>query len=353
LTAYEHIWAEIRRGDEAEARRALQAVDRSRDAASVAEARQRARLLSLVYDYRFRPWRGSLKLRWLAWRADSTTLAAVAQYVRLALLFDVPELQRRLGELLISRGTSLDMRAQGYEARGIALIAEGRFRAALPDFDSAATLLGTPDAAVERAEWRLLPAILGLPPADSASAALARGTLAAAADGPRGTRAAWALAVDAAVTGDSAALARWRGKLDASGRGDASISRLSRLVEALARARSGDVADALALTDSLLLYDSAALAQAPFARALLYLRRGEWLAATGASDRAASTWLWHENSDFEGWLSRGAQAGEIDGVAGVLARLRLSELSAKHGDVSGSCTQAARVKQLWADADPS
>lgn len=353
MTAYEHIaWAEIRHGREAEARRALQELNRSRDAASVAEARQRARLLALVYDFRFRPWRGRLKVRWLGWRADSTTLAALAQYARWGLLFDVPELQRQLGELLISSGTTLGMRAQGYEARGIALMTEGRQRAALPDFDSAASLFGTPEVAIERAEWRLLPGVLGLPPADSASTGLARSTL-AAIDGPQGARAAWALAVDATTSGDSVSLARWRAKLDAVGRGDATTRRLSRLVEALARARAGDVADALALTDSLLLYDSAALAQAPFARALLYLRRGEWLAATGASDQAASTWLWHESSDFEGWLNHGVQAGEVDGVAGVLARLRLAELAAKRGNATVSCAEATRVKQLWADADPS
>ena len=198
----------------------------------------------------------------------------------------------------------------------------------------------------------MLPGVLGLPPADSASTGLARSTL-AAIDGPQGARAAWALAVDATTSGDSVSLARWRAKLDAVGRGDATTRRLSRLVEALARARAGDVADALALTDSLLLYDSAALAQAPFARALLYLRRGEWLAATGASDQAASTWLWHESSDFEGWLNHGVQAGEVDGVAGVLARLRLAELAAKRGNATVSCAEATRVKQLWADADPS
>jgi hypothetical protein len=354
FTAYEHVaWAEIRQGRETEARETLQLLNQSRDAGSVAEARQRVRLLGLVYDYRFRPWRGNLKFHWLAWRADSNTLVGLAQYVRLGLLFDTPELQRHVGELLIRRGITRDMRAQGYEARGIALMAEGRPRAALPDFDSAATIFGTPDAAVEQAEWRLLPTVLGLPPSDSASAVWARAALAAAADGPSGARAAWALVADAATTGDSAAVARWRSKFDAASRGSSSSARLSRLIEALAQAQGGKAESALALTDSLLVYDAAALTQAPFARALLYLRRGEWLAATGAGDRAARAWLWHESSDFEGWPSRGVQAGEVDAVAGVLARLRHAELTVRRGDTTIPCAEATRVEQLWGHAEPS
>jgi hypothetical protein len=100
-------------------------------------------------------------------------------------------------------------------------------------------------------------------------------------------------------------------------------------------------------------YDAAALTQAPFARALLYLRRGEWLAATGAGDRAARAWLWHESSDFEGWPSRGVQAGEVDAVAGVLARLRHAELTVRRGDTTIPCAEATRVEQLWGHAEPS
>jgi serine/threonine protein kinase len=353
LTAYQHIsLGEIRLGRQAEAHRALQALDQDRGAATVGEARQRARLIGLTYDARFRPWRGNLKLSWLAWRADSAALMGLAQYVRFALFFDLPDVQRRIGELLIRRGQSSGIRAQGHEARGIALMAQGRPRAAVAAFDSAANLFGTPEAAVERAEWRLLPAALGLPPMDSASAAQARSIL-AAAPGPLAVRAAWALAVDAATTGDTAAFAFWRGRLATGSHRSPSEGRLAGLLDALALARAGDVSGALARSDSLLVYDGALLTQAPFARALLYLRRGEWFAASHAASEADRAWLWYEGFDVEGWPDRGVQAGEVDAVAGVLARLLRGELAAQRGDSSAACAYAARVRQLWDHAESS
>ena len=106
------------------------------------------------------------------------------------------------------------IRANGYEAQGIALMAEGRPQAAIAVIDSAAALFGTPEAEIERAEWRLLPPVFGLPTAGSGSTEWARRTLAAASEGPHAARAAWALAVDAETRHDSTGLARWRVRLE-------------------------------------------------------------------------------------------------------------------------------------------
>jgi tRNA A-37 threonylcarbamoyl transferase component Bud32 len=353
LTAYLHTaLGQIRLGHEADAHRALEELERRRSA-TVTEAHRRARLVALVYDARFHPWRARLKLRWLTWRADSAAIVTLAQYVRLGLLFDAPEAQRRVGELLARKGPTAQVRANGHEAQGLALMAEGQPQAAVAQFDSAATMLGTPDAEIERAEWRLLPPALGLPRADSASVGWARATLSAASTGPAAARAAWALAVDAVTTGDSAAIVRWRSLLEALARTTPSALGLEQLVAALVAGRRGDPAAAIAGTDSLLVQGATSLAQAPFARAVLYLHRGEWLAASGAADRADRTWLWYEAWDVEGWATRGAEAGEIDAVAGGVARLRRAALAAEHGDRATACRYATRVRQLWANAEAS
>src|SRR5262249_61384740 len=91
-------------------------------------------------------------------------------------------------------------------------MAQGRPMQAIAQFDSAAALFGTPDAELERAEWRLLPAALGLPGSDTAARKWARHTLAAAADGPGAARAEWALAGEAGRAGDPRGFSPRRGR---------------------------------------------------------------------------------------------------------------------------------------------
>lgn len=349
FTAYEHLAVGcIRLGRRQEASRTIEAMARL-VGRSGAEAHQRAKLVSLVYDGRFHPWLARWKLRWLEWTADSAAVTRLGQYVRLGLLFDAPEAQRKAGEVLIHRGAEPAVRANGHEAAGIALMAEGRPVAALAELDSAAALFATPESELERAEWRLMPAALGLPPADSAAADWARRVLAAAIPGPRAARAAFGLAVDAAMRGDTVTLARWRSALGAADSGAA----FARLLSALLAARAADLDRALAVSDSLARTGGAGLATEPFARALLYLRRGDWLARTGAPEQADRAWLWYEGWDIEGWAQRGVQAGEVDAVLGGLARLRRADLAARRGDSPTRCGYATRARELWAGAEPS
>jgi hypothetical protein len=352
LTAYAHIaLGQIRLGRQREARQALDALTQKGGATS-AEAQQRASLLGLVFDQRFRPWRARIGLAFLGWRADSAAAARLSQYTRLGLVFDVPEAQRRVGQILVRQGRDPATEANGHEAQGLALMAEGRPRLAIEHIDSAGRLFSTPDAAIERAEWRLLPAALGLPALDSASTGWARSTLVTASDGPYGARAAWALAIDADIAGDTAQVAHWRARLEATAP-TSDADWLVRLLDALSRARNGNRVGALAETDSLLSDDGSALAQAPFARALLYLRRGEWFAAERAPDHADRAWRWYEAWDIDGWARRGVQSGEVDAVASVMARLRRAELAAQRGNMTAACDFAGRVRQLWSDAEPS
>jgi serine/threonine protein kinase len=350
FTTYVHLaLGHIRLGHSREARSALDTLEAVASSSS-AEASQRFRLVALLYDERFRPWRGSLKRWWLGWWADSTGIEALSQYLRFALLFDAPGAQRDFGTLLVHRGRSPAIRGNGHEAAGLGLMALGRPAAALVELDSAAAQFRTPEAELERAEWRLLPAALGLPPADSAAVVWARAALAAAAGGSQAIRAAWALAVDAATAGDTAGFRRWSKQLRSAPLSRGAVQ-LNALLDGLAAAQAGDPAAALARTDSLLRYDAGWLVRAPFARALLYLRRGEWLLATGAPDGADRTWLWYQQSDVEGWPQRSAQAGEVDAVAGVYARLRRAELAAQRGDRVAACALAGRVRELWTGAE--
>jgi tRNA A-37 threonylcarbamoyl transferase component Bud32 len=351
FTTYVHLaLGHIRLGHSTEAREALDILDAVASSSS-AEASQRFKLVALLYDERFRPWRGSLKRLLLEWRADSTRVEALSQYLRFALLFDAPEAQWDFGTLLAHRGRSPATRGNGHEAAGLGLMALGRPAAGLVEFDSAAAQFRTPEADLERAEWRLLPAALGLPPADSAAVAWARATL-AAAGGAQAPRAAWALAVDAAAAGDTAGFRRWSQRLRSAPSG-AGAAQLNALLAGLAAAQAGDPAGALERTDSLLRYDAGWLVQAPFARALFYLKRGEWLLATAAPERADRTWLWYQQSDVEGWPQRSAQAGEIDAVAAVYARLRRAELAEQRGDQAAACALAVRVGELWDSAEPA
>ena len=353
FTAYVHMAVgQIRLGNRAAASQALDALRHDRDATN-AEAQQRASLLGLVFDQRFRPWRAWIALSFLDWRADSAAAVRLSQYTRLGLVFDVPEAQRRVGRILVRRSRDPAVQANGHEAQGLALMAQGRPMQAIVQFDSAAALFGTPDAELERAEWRLLPAALGLPASDTAARKWARHTLAAAADGPGAARAAWALAVDAEASGDSEDFTRWRDRLIALPPDSSGSHRLGRLLDALRRAGAGDRAGALAITDSLLTYDGGSLTLAPFARALLYLRRGEWLAAEGMPERADRAWEWYEGWDIDGWAQRGAQSGEVDAVASVIARLRRAELAARRGDLATACDFTTRVRELWSQAEPS
>ena len=94
----------------------------------------------------------------------------------------------------------------------------------------------------------------------------------------------------------------------------------------------------------------------PFARSAFHLLRGDWFLAVGDTAGAEREWRWHENSDIVGWPSGFPQAGEIDGVLGVVARLRRSRLllssPALVAERGSGCAMASRVVELWAGAEP-
>ena len=97
--------------------------------------------------------------------------------------------------------------------------------------------------------------------------------------------------------------------------------------------------------------DASGLVRDPFARAVLYLHRGDWLLALGDSTAAQRAWLWSDAWDVEGWPQGGAQAGEVDAALSALARLRRAGLALARGPDDEACRLVSRVRELWADAE--
>ncbi|HEY9015561.1 MAG TPA: hypothetical protein VIM84_10925, partial [Gemmatimonadales bacterium] len=231
------------------------------------------------------------------------------------------------------------------------LMTLGRPARATAELDTGLDLLGGREAMLERAEWRVTLPGFGLPiPEDgrewqSELAALA-------GDSALGPRAAWTLALAAYFRGDSAAVEQWRARLQSQGDAARNMERFSR---AMWLAAGNRWREALALSDSSETAMNAADTNDPFRRSAFHLLRGDWSLALGDTVRAQQEWRWHENSDIVGWPSGFPQPGEIDGVLGVIARLRRSRLllhSAMPADRNSGCAMAARVAELWAGAEP-
>ena len=195
----------------------------------------------------------------------------------------------------------------------------GRPHAALVQFDSAAALFGSPATELARWEWRALGPSLGLPVADTSAHTEAVRQLSRLADGPLGSRGGLGACDGSAGAGETPS-PRFGGKRASSRqrplrqrpRWVRSGERCRRLREGISIPRSRG--------RLLLRIDASGLVRDPFARAVLYLHRGDWLLALGDSTAAQRAWLWSDAWDVEGWPQGGAQAGEVDAALSALAR---------------------------------
>jgi tetratricopeptide (TPR) repeat protein len=353
--AYDHLlWGYLRLGRQNEADASLRSRIRLVHGGESEEDRQRRRFLQLARDARFGALTVTPKLWWLSSFADSATLSSIQRYVPLGNSFEVPETQLALGRTLVAQASLPAARAAGHRAQGLALMLLGRPAAALAQLDTAIALSGTPDSAVERSEWRVLPRSLGLPDAGVAERNWGRSRLEALARLPApDARAAWALAVEAAAGGASA-MGRWRPLVIQASRGPAVARRLSLLLDAMSLARRGSPDSALALSIPLLAYDSTGVVEDPFARAVLHLERADWALALGDSAAADRELLWYENSDIgiEGWIQTELQSGEVDAMLSGVVRLRRARLALASNETSRACGWLGRLGELWREAEP-
>ena len=351
-TALEHaVVGYARIGDRPRADTALRLLE-ALDARSGDEAGRRRRLIAYVRTQRFEPRVAAAKLWYIRWTADSLTRDALGRYVRLGNLFDIPQGQLGFGRMLAESGETPALRASGHEAQGLALVLLGRPGSALAQFDSAAAIVASPETELARWEWRALAPALGLPPTDTATHSEAVRRLAALADGPLAARARWALGMEAQARRDTASALRWQGALEVAP-ASATAAALATLGAALQEAARGRPDAALSRTAPLLRADRSGLVRDPFARAALYLNRGDWLLATGDSAAARRAWLWADAWDVEGWPQGATQAGEVDAALSAVARLRRARLELARGRNDEACALFSRVQELWTDAEPA
>jgi hypothetical protein len=268
----------------------------------------------------------------------------IGLYARWVRYIESPATQVALGEMLVSaadRYGSPALAAQGFVARGLGEITRGRVESGLAAFDSAARRLQTPGTAVQAAEWRVVPYALGVEGFTEETAGRGEGELQALWEGTDTdpgirARAATALALLADRRGESATRIEWAARLDSLSRApEDRFERPRHLVSALGPAGHGDLREALDMTAADVAYDSVGLADHPFLRSALYLKRGDWYSRLDMPDSARASWLWHQNTDLEGTVAPElVQAGEVDGAFGPHARRltdRLANVTSAEG----------------------
>lgn len=254
---------------------------------------------------------------------------AAGLYARWVRYIDFPSTQVELGRLLLGVADnfgSRDFAAQGFVAQGLGLMTQGMIAEGLAAFDSAARRFETPATVTQAAEWAVIPYALGVDgftavDADRGQRTLEALWLDAGIDVQIRARAATALALLADRRGDEELRDTWADRLESLRQEEEAVAaRPYRLASALAHASREDYRVALDRTARDLAYDSAGLADRPFLRSVLYLKRGEWYQALGMPDSAIASWRWHQNTDLEGMIPPPlVQAGEVDGALGSYA----------------------------------
>jgi tetratricopeptide (TPR) repeat protein/predicted Ser/Thr protein kinase len=345
--ALEHLtWALIRSGRGSEARQSLDALQKVAGKPEESEI-YLPMFLEIAYGARFVANSASLNNPVLH-SPFGLSLAA-----RGAFSMDIPETGILLGSRLASLQSAPDsLHGSGRIAVGLALMTLGRPAQALKQFDAAEGLLTEhTEVRQQLAEWRVIPAALGLPGIPGADVERGRRALVQLTrDTTRSVRAAWALAFEALARGDSVRAAPWF-RLVVSR--TAESNPFHALLLAMHEAMAGRLEAALQLSEPALAFDSAGKAGDPFFRAALHLQRGDWFERMNQTTSAERSWLWYENLDVIGWPSTVMQAGEVDWPLGNLGRLKRATLAAKSGDKEASCRLTAELTRSWGHAEPS
>jgi hypothetical protein len=285
---------------------------------------------------------------------------------------ELPASQSMLGRQLLQLGREIrspDDEAAAWLAIALGSLGQGRIDEGLAAFDSIAERLGSDEARLQAAEWRVVPWSLELEGFDRAGAergaAELRELLAESDDGAHRARIALALALFEERSGHPELAASELDSLLAVPAPEAGARQRwdpRRLLESVALAGRGNPQAALEASSGLVVYDSIALQRFPFGRASTYWLRSRWQAAVGDTAAALRSLYWHENTDLEeGTMPGIAQAAEVDGALGVHARVASVRLAV---GVSGSETiaglprcylilsRAGEVLRLWHDPDP-
>jgi len=241
---------------------------------------------------------------------DTALLRTLRQTFRWGLSLNIPEAQADLG-LMFSQSQDRDARMDGFEGLAIAELSMGQIQVGLAHADSAA--LGDVGA-LEGAEWRVIPAALGVfkLPEQERERGRTRLQSIARSTGGLAARAAWALALDAYLAGDTKTGATWEAILSSQTARD-TVPRLRPLLLAVK-------ASSLRLSQPLLNLDEAPQIVDPFWRSVLHLLRSRWAPAAGDARPVRCELGWSDNADIQGWSRGPVQASEVDWVIGRAVR---------------------------------
>jgi tetratricopeptide (TPR) repeat protein/predicted Ser/Thr protein kinase len=345
--AWEHVlWVSLRLGREDAARQAL---DRFREIAAPGEEAEPylPPLYELLYQGMFAQDGPP------AFPEEVLHSAELALTLRSGAIFGAYALQAHVAEMLqADPRTDRRLKAIAAEGQGLALLALGRIANALQQLDSAASFFGTREAALQAAEWRVIPAALGVAGIPEAEVERGRQRLGDfMADGGLGVRAAWALALDAYAGGDAEQGARWRAAVERA-RPDTSAVRLAQQLEAIEHAVRGRWDLALEISEPLLALDSAGLRGGdPFSRAVLHWMRADWLDQLGRREEADASRRWYEHMIVTLWYTGEALPDEIDWALGPHAEFLRGRVALERGDDEAVCRHMSRVARLWTDPD--
>lgn len=337
------LWASIRLGHRQESQRWFSWFEQLTD--STDWFRERLDLVRFVVQQRFAPEQGA----GLDVESDvaPATPDAFAKWFRVTPIFDLPRVQIALGRDLAKLPGHA---ANAHEGQALGLISTGHIGAAIAHFDTAATLFGTPKARLEAAEWRVIPAVLGMPGISVRETEFAVNVLERTeGDSAIGVRAAWALGINAALTGELLAaerrLEQIRGSLP-----DVGADRLSVSLDAVIQGARGRLEQAVQISDAALAWDSAGQGGDPFATTVLHLQRAVWLENLGEHEQADASRLWYEHANIDEFVEE-ARAAEIDWAFGTFARWQRGIRAEASGDRRAACKHLPRVIELWEFAD--
>ena len=357
IPAFDHlVQADIQLGDSASARLMLDQLNRLSALPPEVDIYLPA-LWEQAYLERFEPKAAAARRSHVFPVANPQDRQAVALAVRRGLSLGLGFTEAALGEILAEAEESRPAeRITGLVAQGLAAFALGQPGRALAFFDSAAAI-GGEEEAFQAAQWRVLPAALGLAGVLEAEQMAGRHALEVAAsetadaESGRAVRALWSLGVSELREGDTVAARRRARRIsDLAGTGD--YAGLARLLDAALEASAGEYDSALETSAPLLRYDALGRLKQPFARSAAHLLRADWFERRGDLAAAAKELVWHENEDLEGMPAGAAQAAEVDWVFAAFARLRQARIALAMDDVEGACRHAGEVLRIWSRPEP-
>jgi len=348
--AYDHIiMYYIREGDEHAAWRAFEQQARVTPEPSSEDLNTR-RFLRLGIHERFDPLRAGAANTWLRWWHDPADVAGLGWVARVATPWlDLPIAQVRLSRILLAIGpTTTSARGSARVGTALGLMAQGQVKGGLAELDSAATDLGTDEMRLQRAEWRLIPPALGLHGWGDGGPGDRIWLESRVMNSVVGARARWSLALGRLGAGDTTGFIRYVDSLPRTG------EPLGVLLRAIRAGVGGAPGIALATADSTRQAINVTTPPDPFAPAALHLFAGDWR-REAHPEAADKDWQWYLAAEFEGWPSGAPQAGEVDGVMGMLARRRRAEMGLETGgrttDLAEACRMLRRLADLWRNAD--